>query len=235
MSDLDAKFMQDEHLRNLLRQWNVPDVPGSLDNRVAAAFQQITRGQAALSNSAVHSQRDSEVVAMKFCSTCQEQFADRFSFCPVDGTPLEAASAPPVITPAPQTETTSPIAEQPVYVSSAPAPVHVETPPARAVGFAAAAMSAANIGEFHLTILEDTGLVSRLAGELGNVAHNYQLTWPEFKRDPFGFVKRSAQGYGQMAGGFFRSRDVVIASLISVVALAAVISLVFVLDRTQTA
>src|SRR6266446_8481079 len=139
MSDLDAKFMQDEHLRNLLRQWNVPDVPGSLDNRVAAAFQQITRGQAALSNSAVHSQRDSEVVAMKFCSTCQEQFADRFSFCPVDGTPLEAALAPPVITPTSDIETSYPVAEQAAYVSSAPEPARVETPAAPAPAFATGA------------------------------------------------------------------------------------------------
>src|SRR5216684_7494607 len=95
MSDFDAKFMQDEDLRNLLRQWSVPDVPGSLDNRVAASYQQMTSSPAALSNSAVHSQRDSEVVAMKFCSTCQEQFADRFSFCPVDGTPLSAVPAAP--------------------------------------------------------------------------------------------------------------------------------------------
>src|SRR6266436_9886289 len=112
MGDFDSKFMQDDELRSLLRQWSAPDVPNSLDNRVAATYQRMMKEPAVL-NSAFHSQRDSEVVAMKFCSTCEEQFADRFSFCPVDGTPLEAASAPPVITPAPQTETTSPIAEQP--------------------------------------------------------------------------------------------------------------------------
>src|SRR6202008_704755 len=58
------------------------------------------------------------------------------------------------------------------------------------------------IGEDHLTMLEDKGLLPRLADELGTVAHNYQLTWPEFKRDPFGFMKRSVQGYGKMVGGF---------------------------------
>src|SRR6266851_5929198 len=234
MGDFDSKFMQDDELRSLLRQWSAPGAPNSLDNRVAATYQRVMQEPAAL-NSAFHSQRDSEVVAMKFCSTCEEQFADRFSFCPVDGTPLEAASAIPVSTPASDIETSYPVAEKTDYVGSAPKPVHVETPPASAAGFAAAAMSAANVGEFHLTILEDTGLVSRLAGELGNVAHNYQLTWPEFKRDPFGFVKRSAQGYGQIVGRFFHSRDVVIASLTSVVALAAVIAMIFVLDRTQTA
>jgi TonB family protein len=235
MSDFDAKFMQDEDLRNLLRQWSVPDVPGSLDNRVAAAYRQMTSSPAGLSNSAVHSQRDSEVVAMKFCSTCQEQFADRFSFCPVDGSPLEVALAPPVKTPVSDIETSYPVAEQPAYASSAPETERVEAPVIPAAVSTAAAVGAVNVGEFHLTILEDKGLANRLAGELGNVTHNYQLTWPEFKRDPFGFVKRSAQGYGQMVGRFFRSRDVVIASLISVVALAAVIAMIFVLDRTQTA
>ena len=28
----------------------------------------------------------------------------------------------------------------------------------------------------------------RLAKELSDVAHQSQLTWPEFKRDPFGFT-----------------------------------------------
>jgi len=238
MSDFDAKFMQDEDLRNLLRQWSAPDVPGSLDNRVAATYQQMMSDPAALSNSAVHSQRDSEVVTMKFCSTCQEEFAERFSFCPVDGTPLEAPSAPPIVTPVNEIETTAPVTEKAVY-ESAPEPVYASEPvyikePAPAV-VAAAAMSAENRGEYHLTILEDTGLASRLASELGNVAHNYQLTWPEFKRDPFGFVKRSVQGYGKMAGGFFGSRDVVIASLISVVAMAALVGVIFFLDRTQGA
>ena len=44
MSDFDAKFMQDEDLRDLLRQWNVPKTPDTLDNRVAAAYQQSRSG-----------------------------------------------------------------------------------------------------------------------------------------------------------------------------------------------
>ena len=91
------------------------------------------------------------------------------------------------------------------------------------------------LGEYHLTILEDQGLASRLAGELGGVAHNYQLTWPEFKRDPFGFVKRSVQGYGQMVGRFFARRDAVVAILISLLAMVAMVAAIFFIDRTQTA
>src|SRR2546426_9691180 len=95
MSDFDSKFMQDDELRSLLRQWNPPDAPGSLDQRVAAAYQQAMSSPTLQSNSALNSQRDSEVVIMKFCNTCQEEFADRFSFCPVDGTPLSAVTTAP--------------------------------------------------------------------------------------------------------------------------------------------
>ena len=32
---------------------------------------------------------------MKQCPTCQEEFADKFGFCPVDGTPLGAPGVAP--------------------------------------------------------------------------------------------------------------------------------------------
>jgi TonB family protein len=235
MSDFDSKFMQDDELRSLLRQWSAPDAPGSLDQRVAAAYQQAISSPALLSNSALSPQRDNEVVTMKFCDTCQEQFADRFSFCPVDGTPLSAVAAAPAATvsaPPSEIESSYPAAETATFQRAADKPY--ETPaPAKLIP--ATATGGGLLGEYHLTILEDQGLVSRLAGELGGVAHNYQLTWPEFKRDPFGFVKRSAQGYGQMAGSFFARRDAVIGVLISLVALAAVVAVIFFIDRTQAA
>lgn len=224
MNDFDGKFMQDEDLKDLLRQWRVPETPASLDNRVAATYQQSTSQTASVS--ALYSQRDSEVVNMKFCNTCQEEFADRFSFCPVDGTPLTAAPVPAASQSAPA-ETVSPVETVTAAPAAFSAPATVSAAPA--------AVAAGNIGEFHLTILEDSGLASRLAGELGNVAHNYQLTWPDFKRDPFGFVKRSFQGYGKMAGKFFSNRDVVIASVLSVVAMVAMGVGIFILDRTQSA
>src|SRR5687767_3016028 len=224
MNDFDGKFMQDEDLKGLLRQWRVPETPASLDNRVAVAYQQSTSQTASVS--ALYSQRDSEVVNMKFCNTCQEEFADRFSFCPVDGTPLTAAPVAAAASHTAPAEIVSPVET----VKAAPAAFVVPA----TVSAAPSAVAAGNIGEFHLTILEDSGLASRLAGELANVAHNYQLTWPEFKRDPFGFVKRSFQGYGKMAGKFFSSRDVVIASLLSVVALIAMLVGIYFLDKTQT-
>src|SRR5712691_7104924 len=227
MSNFDARFMKDEELHDLLEHWSVPDAPPSLDNRVAAAYNNLM-GDAVGSNSPLYPQRDSEVVKMKFCDTCQEQFADRFSFCPVDGTPLSAVPATPVSTSARDLETSYPVAE-----STVSKPI-VGEPAYAAIPATAAASSAAVFGEFHLTILEDRGLLYRLASELGGVAHNYQLTLPEFKRDPFGFVKRSVQGYGQMVGGFFGTRNVMIALSLAVVAIAAMVGAIFLLDRSQS-
>ena len=225
MSDFDAKFMREEDLHSLLRQWKTPETPGSLDNRVAVSYQQ-SMGSATQPDSVFNPQRGSEVVAMKFCNTCQEEFADRFSFCPVDGTPLSVTPTPIV------NEAPAPIQASQVGETATASPVYSEAP---AVATYAAVANATMIGEFHLTILEDRGLAARLADELGGVAHNYQLTWPEFKRDPFGFTKRSFQGYGSMVGKFFASRDVVIAGLISIVAMAALVSAIYFLDRTQNA
>ena len=226
MSDFDARFMKDEELQSLLEQWRVPNAPQSLDNRVTAAYNNLMGDASARRDSPL-----SEVVKMKFCNTCQEQFADRFSFCPVDGTPLSAVPVISAKAPAPEIESSYPISEPEAVKTSATAPSYFET--AAASTPAAAATSGSMLGEYHLTILEDRGLMFRLTDELGNVAHNYQLTWPEFKRDPFGFVKRSMQGYGQMVGRFFGSRDVMIASLLAIVAMIAVVFAVMLLDRAQ--
>src|SRR2546421_10734954 len=96
MSNSDSRFMQDEELRVLLNKWSTPEAPGSLDQRVTASYGQLMSSMDKRLSSALDPQRDSEVVKMKFCNSCQEQFADRFSFCPVDGTPLTAVPAPTV-------------------------------------------------------------------------------------------------------------------------------------------
>ena len=244
MSNTDSKFMQDDELRGLLNKWSAPEAPDSLDRRVAASYQQ-SIGSAHLS-SVMDPLRGNEVVKMKFCNSCQEQFADRFSFCPVDGSPLSAvptaSATPPANVAAAEIETSYPMSETaepkktPAVVP--PVPVTVATPPVRIPIAAAASAKTAGthhmIGEYHLTILEDRGLFPRLAEELGNVAHNYQLTWPEFKRDPFGFVKRSVQGYGSMLGGFLGTRNTAIAMLIAFLSIGALVGVLMVIDRTQS-
>ena len=180
---------------------------------------------------------------MKRCTTCQEEVADKFSFCPVDGTPLSLlVETPPVVevTP-PRLETQETVATrladtfagrlEEATPNVTTAQVSAVEPQSETIGqpinsgFAAtneafhqAANNSPEIvtesikktpdnsqaftkldGELHLTILEDQSLVSRLGGEVAQVARNSQLTWPEFKRDPFGFTKRTFTGYGSAA------------------------------------
>ncbi|MGZ8846063.1 MAG: hypothetical protein ACXW3C_06325, partial [Pyrinomonadaceae bacterium] len=134
MSNSDSKFMQDEELRGLLNSWSAPEAPGSLDQRVAASYQQMSSERF---SSILDPLRGNEVVKMKFCNTCQEQFADRFSFCPVDGTPLTAVPAaeatPPSEAVASDIETSYPMSEtvEPVKTPVVIPPVTptVATPP----------------------------------------------------------------------------------------------------------
>ena len=127
---------------------------------------------------------------MKQCSVCREEFADKFSFCPVDGSPLNELAA--------------------AIISSSP-------PPDLTGAGRERRLIAYSSGEYHLTIIEDEGLTSRLREELRAVALESQLTWPEFRRDPFSFVKRSMSAYGLMLWRFFRSPNVAVAALTAIV------------------
>src|SRR5215212_7518366 len=88
---------------------------------------------------------------MKQCPTCQEEFADKFGFCPVDGTPLGAPGERPE---APQASDESVVTEASTSAYSAPpagAPGGGETE--TAVAGAGIPPTADGRGEFHLTFL----------------------------------------------------------------------------------
>jgi TonB family protein len=192
---LDADSSAEQELRAMFQLWSVPETPATLDSRVFNTYRQ-----------QIFSREDSleerQEVFMKHCPTCQEEFANKFSFCPVDGTPLDD-----------------------VTVSSA-AP---EIPPMHVIGgyAAPATLVAAGASEYHLTFVDDTGLTRRLMGELKEVAHHSELTWPEFKRDPFGYSRRFIVGYSTLVWRFFSSRNVAIAtSTALLLVLTAVIAFV---------
>ncbi|HEX7316521.1 MAG TPA: energy transducer TonB [Pyrinomonadaceae bacterium] len=144
---------------------------------------------------------------MKQCPTCQEEFADKFGFCPVDGTPLGAPGVRPV---APQASDESVVTETSTSVHSAP--------PADAGddGWTEATVAAASVPptpngreEYHLTMLQDEGLTRRLVKEIKNVGHDAELTWPEFKRDPAGFTGRMLVAYGGAAERFIKQDNTI--------------------------
>src|SRR5215204_6554198 len=88
----EDEFVSDNELKQLLERWVVPGPSRVLDERIETSFAREFSGADRLSQSVLLPHRREEVVSMKFCSECEEEFADKFSFCPVDGTPLTLVS-----------------------------------------------------------------------------------------------------------------------------------------------
>jgi TonB family protein len=208
-------FISEDELQSLLERWIAPEPSKTLDQRVANSYHREMGSAHAALDSARFPQSQNEVVKMKFCSTCKEEFADKFSFCPVDGTPLTALVSEPQ----------NQIANSASFTDS----VNASAPIPAGDG----SMALVPRGEYHLTIIDDAGLVGRLAKEVTDVAHEYQLTWPEFKRDPFGFTKRSLVGYGQMASKFLANRNVLLGLVVAILAMVGLVGVIGLLDRAQ--
>jgi TonB family protein len=231
----EENFVSEHELKSLLERWIAPQPSKALDQRIANSYHR-EMGNAAATTAAKFPHSQHEVVTMKVCSTCKEEFADKFGFCPVDGTPLG------VLVSKVEESTDSAIwSDSSADVPSANVPELPNVPnlpiepmnSGEPVLAGAGSMALVPRGEYHLTMIDDSGLVGRLAKEVSDVAHEYQLTWPEFKRDPFGFTKRSLVGYGQMAGKFFGNRNVIAGLIVAVVALAGLVGIMALLDRAQ--
>lgn len=232
----EEEFISDNELKSLLERWVAPGPSRVLDKRIETSFAREFSGADGLSQSVLLPHRREEVVSMKFCSVCKEEFADKFSFCPVDGTPLQAV-APPVEDPSVTvnrdpsvTVNRDTVAESAAAFTSAP----VESEPAW-VGGANTSSALALRDEYHLTIMDDSGLIARLSHEIKDVSHEYELTWPEFKRDPFGFTKRAFIGYGQKFRQFLGKPNVLVAMGAAVLGIVALVGAVMLMDRSHGA
>jgi TonB family protein len=214
------QFGSDDELKTLLDRWIVPEPSKNLDQRVANSYHREMGKVEWVADSMPFPQSQKEVLTMKFCSTCSEEFADKFSFCPVDGTPLTIPVSVPVSEP---------------EINVVNSTIIPESVMARGPVLAAAGSGAlVPRGEYHLTLMDDAGLVTRLSDALREVAHESELTWPEFKRDPFGFTKRMVVGYGQAGWRFLSQPNVATGVLAALFVMITAIFLVIWLDRVQT-
>ncbi|HKG58296.1 MAG TPA: TonB family protein [Pyrinomonadaceae bacterium] len=232
----EEEFVSDNELKSLLERWVAPGPSGVLDKRIETSFAREFSGADGLSQSVLLPHRREEVVSMKFCSVCKEEFADKFSFCPVDGTPLTIV-APAVEDPSVTvnrdpsvTVNRDTVAESAATFTNTNAPV--ESEPAW-VGGASTSSALALRGEYHLTMMDDSGLIARLSHEIKDTAHEYELTWPEFKRDPFGFTKRAFIGYGQKFRQFLGKPNVLVAMGAAVLGIVALVGAVMLMDRSN--
>ena len=171
----EDEFVSDNELKSLLKRWVAPEPSRVLDERIKTSFAREFSGADGLSQSVLLPHRREEVVSMKFCSVCKEEFADKFSFCPVDGTPLTVVT-PPVEDPS-VTVNRDPSAtiSRDTVLESAPA-YHEEAIQSEPEWVGSNTSSAIALrDEYHLTIMDDTGLIPRLFHEVGD---EYNLTWP---------------------------------------------------------
>lgn len=223
MSSIEPKdpFFSESALKRVLELWSAPEPSKTLDERVSNSYHREFGSDDVASQPVALPQSQKEVVTMKFCSTCQEEFAEKFSFCPVDGTPLNG------FVPRDEERVTRAAANQPAV------PV-TNSPTYAAVAAAGSAGAIAEKEEFHFTFLDDAGLTQRLIEVVKEVAHESELTWPEFKRDPFGFSKRLTVGYSQAGWRALSQPNVATGVLSALFVVMTVLLAVFWIDRVQT-
>ena len=237
------QFVSEDELKSMLDRWVVPKPSRSLDQRVSNSYHREWVNADAASSPVPLPLRQKEVVTMKFCSTCQEEFADKFSFCPVDGTPLAAVAEKveeSVTRPAVQS-TPAYVAEEADDSVTLPAAYSMLGLFSKQVTHRTPAAVGANGGgafvpksEYHLTFIDDAGLTQRLMAELREVAHESELTWPEFKRNPFGFTKRMVAGYGQAGWRVLSQPNVATGVLSALLVVISMVLAIFWIDRIQT-
>ncbi|MFL6212068.1 MAG: TonB family protein [Pyrinomonadaceae bacterium] len=192
---------EEQALKLLLAGWRAPAAPDALRLRVVNSYRR------QLSRRAVAAEEGEE---MKRCPMCREEFAVKFRFCPVDGLPLVAGTpdALAVVFAETQLEQTS---EQAHALNSLRSDVfdladeHDGSLPPTPTIIAAPAQVRA---EYHLTILAEAGLCARLTTEVRAVAAESQLTWPELKRDPASFARRTIAGYSLALRRLFAQENV---------------------------
>lgn len=114
---------------------------------------------------------------MKKCNVCGEEFADTFSFCPVDGTPFRVAH------------------------------------------------------EFNLTMVSDTGLITRLAFELEFVLSQVRKSWPSFKRNPIAFTGNQLSELKRLLKQTLVRPHVLSGSLTALLLVSAIVLSVLLLEK----
>ena len=117
---------------------------------------------------------------MKRCNACDEEFEDKFSFCPVDATPLNGLAAAVVAeseNERAQIESRAPVTEEKLLKE----------------------MLSTSEREFRVTLIDNTSLLERLARELRFLVLQLRQAWPDVKSDPVGFgrhvVVKGALGF----------------------------------------
>lgn len=191
-------MLREHELAELLRAWIVPKVTESLNRRLAHSFLLCFPIENKLKRPYTWA-REREVF-MKTCMACEEQFEDEFSFCPVDGTPLNSLAA--AVAGYSALDTSSSMTQESQVIRP-----HLPERPYL----------------YQPTILSSAGLPERLVVELRFLLKRVRKAWPELKSNPAAFTKRAGVDVGNYLNGRL-GEDALAAAAI---ALFLVLSVVF--------
>lgn len=143
---------------------------------------------------------------MKKCIACEEEFDDKFSFCPIDSTPLNNLAA--LLHHDRESNTRSD--DEKRRFSRLPY---------------------GNLQlEYRLTLLSNDGLLTRLSTELKFCKYQLKRAWPSFRRDPVGFSKSQVTKWVSVVRDTLRTTPALASGLI---AMSIVISAVLLVMLTQ--
>ncbi|MCU1265676.1 MAG: TonB family C-terminal domain protein [Acidobacteria bacterium] len=200
--------LAEKYLTALLRIWRTPEVPVALDRRVTATIFWIDNYQ--LGFASPRSTPTHPEVPMKRCNACQEEFADKFSFCPVDGSPLNSLAAALVGRKVPgDSHAHNFVLAQSTYFQAS-----------------------TNQPEFKLTMISTVGLWFRLREELSFNVAQLRRAWPDFKRHPIKVGKRAAGASIASLNALLRQPNAVAGTVTAVLLVLSAILALVLMGRT---
>jgi TonB family protein len=146
---------------------------------------------------------------MKQCSVCHQQFSDRFESCPIDGATLD------------KVEQVNPVCHSSIIFES-----EVDIGTHRLIS-----KRNESWPELTLTIIEKSNLAGRLTDQLKQIAHESELTWPEFKLAPVRFSFRLVKGYSHSAISVLTSPNVAVAITSAMLLVVSILLSIVLIER----
>jgi len=207
MAENLINVFEEGDLSGLLGLWPAPVIPRSLDQRIVRSLRWIRHDHIGIASP--RTKPTALEVSMKRCNACDEEFENKFSFCPVDGTPLNELAAALV------------------NQSSRPDSIAVAPDDERLTN----THSAQRRGDFNVTMIESSVLFQRLTTELSFAFYQLKQAWPDFKRDPIGVGRRGVIQSLDRLKQLFRAPNAVAGFATALLVLISTVLAVIILER----
>jgi TonB family protein len=193
-------------LNGLLGLWLAPVIPRSLDQRIVRSFRWIRHDHIGIASP--RTKPTTLEVSMKRCNACDEEFENKFSFCPVDGTPLNELAAA--------------LVNQSSRRDSVAVPRDDER---------LANTHAQKRSDFNVTMIDSPVLIQRLTTELRSTFYQLKQAWPDFKHDPIGVGRRGILQSVDRLKQLFRAPNAVAGFATALLVLISTVLAVITLER----